>query len=241
MRTGGVTLVLGNDEAIRDNVPVSVLSEKFDFIKDLVEERGASEPRISLPQVSVRGFDLAVQFFICGDVGLGNKTTNEERVSSILELIDAAIELDALEVWFLIHKVVVKLKAILTGDYLALKSSHIREAYNLRDYGVDVQNLFVSVAALRFLIDQDDDSDGDDEKDEIIEMSAARQAAYSGSGFVFHREMRDIHDFERSVWKAARNCLASRKKEVKKARHGKFPEIAIPVFTDPLTKKSFYL
>ena len=245
-QTSGVTLYLGKDGLdLRNNVPAKVLSHHFNNLRHAIEAAtmrdGPSEIKIELPYINADIFDLAMQYFVCGNITVAKNASNEELISTMLELIVAATLLDAPKLGALNGKMGIKIMSILGRDYLALKGQHIREAYAMKQNAFFIRDVFISVAAKRFVLDKDDHIDSDFEDDEDVGMSSARRMAYSGSGFVFYSEMRDIREFEEAVWKRARKCLAGREKVIIRARRGNAPEISKVVFTDPLTQSRLIL
>lgn len=240
-----MAVLLGSDGVPRNNIPCKVLKENFallhlDIDAAVSRNSGPSEIEIKIPDVSPEAFDLAAQFMICGDISL-KAGPNEEHIASILELIDAADKLGVPRLDALIKRMTFKLRAILVRDHLALRGSHIRAAYDLKEEGGPIQRLFVLASVRRFLQYKGNDSDSQFEDDEDEDMSAAQQASYSGSHFIFNQEMKIIPQFERALWKLARKCLAKRDKAIRRAQRGSTAEISVPVFLDPLNKKLFEL
>lgn len=244
-----VTLVFGDDLVTRDNIPKKVLCDNFDFLKHSIEsaaneESGPSQTRVTIPHVSGGAFDLVTQFMIRGDITLEG-IQNEERISSILALIDAAIKLfvPSHRLGALVHNMVSKLKAILSADYLALIPCHIRKAYELEDgpYIREVQDLFVSATVKRRVLYKREKTEiiSPFEDDDDDDMSAAQKASYSGTNFIFDREMRDFPQFGKALWYAVHECWDTRVHETKNPRRGIKKDRII--YTDPLTKKVFEL
>jgi hypothetical protein len=234
----GHLLHLGIDKIPRDRVPDNILCENFPLLKAFIDqhrnrESGTSNPRIRLPDVKPEAFDLLVQFVSCDNIGfkVGPK---EENITLILAMIEAARLLQYPFLSSLTEIMVSKLEGILRGDHFALKAAHIREAYCLEKDGEPIQELFVKASVRPFMVCKDDDFNYQFENDEDDEMTAAQQAAYSGSGFVFSQAMKKFPQFEKALWNEVGKCLRQREEKIVRPKRGKVMEETVPLFTDPL-------
>jgi hypothetical protein len=240
-----VIVLLGPDRVPYDNVPCKVLHENFQNLKLYIEaalsrKSGPSKIELKVPDVIPETFDLLLQWVICDNIEL-ESGPNEERITSILTLIAAAIKLGIPSLGSLTTRMESKLRATLSRDRLALKSNHIRAAYDLRKDGEDIQELFILASVRLFLQCKDDASAGPFKDDEDENMTAAQQAAYSGSGFVFHREMKRYPQFKEQLWDRAHICLKSRENEMRRSKRRDNPEVCVAVYTDPLNGQRFEL
>lgn len=237
----GHLLHLGIDQIPRNNVPDNILCDNFPLLKFYIykhrtQECGPINSLIRVPDVQPAAFDLLVQFVSCDDIGLKDDP-KEEKITSILAMIEAARHLQYPLLGSLIARMVSKLESILRSDHLALKAAHIREAYYLREDGEPIQDLFVKASVRRFMVCKDDDFNYQFEDDEDDEMTAAQQAAYSGSGFVFSQVMKRFPQFERALWSEVWKCLRQREERIVRPKRGKTEEESVPLFTDPLNPR----
>lgn len=205
------------------------------------QKTGTSKLELTLPDVAPATFELLVQWVICDNIEL-DSGPNEEHITSILNLISAAIKLRIPSVGSLITRMVSKLKAILSRDRLALKGSHIRAAYGLEENGSGIQGLFILASVRLFLQCKDDNSAVSHFKDDEDEdMTPARKTAYSGSqsGFAFYREMKHFPEFKEKLWDYAYECIKSR--ETAKRNPKSRSNVLVTLYTDPLTTERFEL
>ena len=236
---------MGPDQVRYNNIPCKVLQENFHHLglyidAALSQKSGPSKIKLTVPDVMPETFDLLLQWVICGNIEL-ETGPNEERITSILKLIAAAIKLTAPSLGSLTSSMESNLRHILSRDRLALKSSHIRAAYDLEKNGEDIQELFICASVRLFLQYKDDSPASPFKDDEDENMTAAQQAAYSGSGFVFHREMKLYPQFKEQLWYHVHVCLKSRENEKRRPRRRDNPELCVAVFTDPLDSQRFEL